>query len=868
MSPTTRSHWFLLCVSCTSAVALIGTNLHCSSGTTPAVARRPAFVTASATALPFAGKVSLGGEAGSSAREAAEALAKNLSRATGSPFALGPAGEQGIHLQLASSPEAPADLVAALRDLGPEAYALRARGDGQAWIVANDDRGLVYGAYRLLERLGFRFFFPNERWTVTPKPFSAELRVEEVVRPAFRKRRFAGTGGFGRNPAVDPQGQLAARWRTWMLQNGFGEEFHTAGHAGEAFNVRNREELLRHPEYLASVKGKRAPWSKSAKLDPSNPDAVALFVRDRLQSYREQLERHPSGSNSFAVSVEPSDGGGHCDSPACARIGGPSEQQFFLANAVARELASRYPGAHASIYAYNKHADIPELEIEPNVYVTLIPYAFRGNSSEPPEAFVEAWSRKKSPLSLYDYWAIPDWTADLPEFDFRSTPAKKLRFWKAHQVEGVVCESTYGAGPMGLAWYIAGHLMWDLALDPEALAADFFEKAFSDAAPPMRRMLERWASGFMLTRAELHSSFADLAEALGRSPTREVTARLADYAVYVQYLRLRHEYLEAEPEQEAARKRELLLLLWRAYDSAMLHTSRLHKLLLRGDADLAAALDPRRADLPIWKELRAPSVDEAMVMVSRGIRDFPRQDVGLKLFDGDLIACSGDADDATPEPGGGALTLVGANRLELTTPIGLRELRVELTSVMELRARLLGPGLEELSEIEVPAGDAPTVFAAELPKPGTYWLDLRAPKRSTVTVKAPPGVGVELQEFRIPASAPVDLFFCVPRSEKRVAIYSRSRIQPAAKRGFQLVDGAGRVVPAELGDAGHLLTAVVPPGQDGKVWTLKRAVAPNTALRLLNAPQRFALSRRALRVPAGALGERAPGAASASGRSR
>jgi hypothetical protein len=862
MSPTTRSHWLLLAASCVSAFTLITTNLQCSARPMEVSARRPASVEAARTPPPFGANVFLSTEAGATVREAAAALASRLSSATGATFTLGSPQAQGIYLLRAASPDAPADLVAELRTLGPEAYALRARGDGRVWLVANEDAGLVYGAYQLLERLGFRFYFPNERWTITPTLTVADLRVDEVFRPAFRKRRFAGTGGFGGNAALDPEHEVEARWRRWMLQNGFGEEFHTAGHAGEAFNQRNREELRLHPEYLASVKGRRVEWSKGAKLDPSNPGAVALFVRDRLQSFEEQLAKDPSRVNSFAVSVEPSDGGGHCDSPECERIGGPSEQQFFLANAVARELASRHPGAYASIYAYNKHADIPKLEIEPNVYVTLIPYAFRGNSSQPPEAFIEAWSRKKSPLSIYDYWSIPDWTADLPEFDFRATPAKKLRFWKAHAVEGFVSESTYSAGAMGLAWYVAGHLMWDLSRDPGTLAVEFFTKAFGNAAPPMERMLNRWASGFMLTRAELHSSFADLSEALRRSPSKEVTARLADYAVYVQYLRLRHDYLDAEPEQEAARKRELLIHLWRAYDSAMLDTSRLQKLLLRGDAELSAEFDPRRAELPIWKTLRAPSVEEVTAMVAQGVRDFPSQDVGLKQFAGDLTACT-DAPATAEDAPQGVLTLVGANRLELTVPPGMSELRLELSSAMDLQARLLGSASEELAVTEVPGGEASAVFSVALPHAGAYWLDLRAPKRSTVTVRTPPGVGVELQEFRIPASKPVDLFFCVPKFEKRVAVYSRSRIQPATKRGFELVDGGGRVVPAELSDAGHVLSAAVPPGQDGKVWTLRRAVAPNASLRLLNAPQRFALSRRALRVPVGALREPAPSVGSA-----
>jgi hypothetical protein len=780
-------------------------------------------------------------------------VAELLSRATGSIFRVSTAIEPGIRLLRADGQLAPLEMVKKLRGCGPEAFAIGSGVSGELNIVANSDEGLIYGAYEFLRSLGFRFYYPSPHWTIVPKLHDIEQPFPHFGKPAFRMRRFVGTGGFGKHLVMDPHGDLAQRWATWKLRNGFGGEFHVDGHSGEAFNIRHKQKLLEDPALLASVKGRRVAWSKIAKLDPSNPAAVDLYVKDRLAEFRAKKARDPHGPGSFAVSVEPADGGGHCDSVDCEKLGSISDREFLIANHVARALATEYPGARASLFAYNFHAQIPSIDIEPNVYVTLVPYAFQRDGDDP-EEFIAAWAQKKQPLSIYDYWSIPDWHHDLPAFDYSNVPGQKIRFWREHQVEGFLGETTYSSGAMGLGWYIAGRLLWDPDANPAAIAQEFYRLAFGDAANSMRRMLERWASGFLLNSIELRASFSDLRQAFHSESSPAIRQRLVDYAGYVQYLRLRHEYANASKQEKSPRKRALLLHLWRMHASSMVNTFRLQQLLLRGDRELANEFDPRNASLPVWKTLTPPTLEDALQFVSAGRRDFRDLGVQHKVYDGDLTLVQPDG----PEQGSPAsaglppLTLVGTNRLELTIPSQSRGFSAELRTNGLLRLNLRDGSAVTVARAELQASADARIFEISGLKPGNYTLDLRTAKTGVVRITFSDGLGIELETVRVPKAVPVpDLYFYVPQTEHAVALHDPIALPPTS--GAILLDPFGQQQPLERFDGGRLLIARASPEQRGKVWVLRRATSPDGALRLINVPQRLALTPAALRVPTSAL---------------
>jgi Domain of unknown function (DUF4838) len=787
-------------------------------------------------------------EAGPVVAQAAKDVADYLSRATNVAFAVKADGANGIALLLSNDPLVPKDIAERLRDKGRSAYVRRSTGDGRLLIVANHDDGLVFGAYQYLETLGIRFYFPSEHWTIVPQLADIEREEDQLVEPAFRMRQFVGTGGYGKAAAVDPEGRLSNRWETWKRRNGFGEEFHIDGHAGEGFNVRNREILLAHPEYLATVGGKRTPWSKAAKLDPTNEAGLKLYVADRLREYASKRARDPGGPGSFAVSVEPSDGGGHCDSTECERLGSVSDRAFFVANAVAKALRHHFPGARASLFAYNSHAKVPDIKIEPNVYVTIVPYAFQ-QSGEDPKTFIQDWSRAKSPLSIYDYWSIPDWVHDLPSFDFRTVPAERLRYWRAQKIEGVLGESSYSAGAIGLAWFVAGHLMWSPEANESELIAAFFRDSFRSAAPPLQAMLERWASGFLLNSIELRASFANVSAAFTRTVDTDVLARVADYAAYLQYLRLRYELVVAPATERVPRKRALLRHIWRIRDSAMVNTHRLQQLLLRGEPALATEFDAQNIALPIWRELAPPTLADAQAWIAGGLRDFPDLGVVPKQYGGPLVAVPRTDVPPPPHAWEVPLTLVGSQRLHLSLSEG-RDLSLPISAKGPLRVRLFA-GREMIAALELTAAGT-RVFSVLGLTANTYRLELLTGKNTNFTLFPIENVDLELEDLRVPKAVPVpDLYFYVPRGLTTLAIFDPIALPPGS--GVVLIDATGKEVPLVRRDGGRLLLATVTADQSGRTWRMRRAVCPNGSLRLLNAPQRLSLTSHGLRVPQQAL---------------
>jgi hypothetical protein len=621
----------------------------------------------------------------------------------------------------------------------------------------------------------------------------------------------------------------------------------------------NKAALLEHPDYLAKVNGVHVPWSIIAKLNPANSDAVKLYVDWTVKRFRLIRKTDP---NAFAVSVDPSDGGGHCNSEECMHIGdgSPSDQTYYIANQAARAIRAEFPDGWVNLYGYYEHAMPPSFALEPNVYISVIPYAFQ-RTGLTPEEFIRAWGRKARRIGMYDYWSIPDWSSDFPSFDFRNTPRERLRFWHDNNVEGFSAESTYSGGAMGPGWYVASRLMWNLDVDDKAVLDEWFELSFGPAQAPMRRMLERWAGGFTLIGNELALSYRDLAEAKRLAANNgAVLRRLADYGRYVEYLRLRHAFDTAAPADRVAAQRELIRHVWRIYHSAMIHSFRIFQLLVRGNSELAAQFPLTKLDAPEWKELRPISDAEIFDRIENQVRALPLLDFSTRRFSGELIPVPENLRPATATPVGAAvppqMSFVGQVNLSLQVPAGVRELAFQTGSEPPVRVQLRnsdgrmlydkptkGTGTRDIAmeDIKIP-----------LPGPGRYRLTLSLDKNTAVRVAMPRDVTATLLPFAVskgPGSPP--LYFFVPKGVRNVAIYDAVALPEVMQP--RLWNPAGTEVKAQVSEGRRMLLYPVADGEDGKIWRIARIVAPNGPIDILNAPSTFAFTPEALYVPADAL---------------
>jgi hypothetical protein len=520
---------------------------------------------------------------------------------------------------------------------------------------------------------------------------------------------------------------------------------------------------------------------------------------------------------------------------------------FYLANQVAKAVAKESPGGTVSVLAYSAHAALPTFPLEPNVYVAVVPEAWQ-RSTLTADELLDLWSKRTSALGIYTYWAIPDESRDLPGFDWRNVPRDSIRKWHRHGVKSVGLETSASVGNMGLGLYLAARLLWDPSTDDGALAEEFFRLSFKGAAAPMRRMLERWASEFLPIGPELALAYADLQEARRLAGgDAEVERRVRAFEEYTEYVRLWLEYAGTAPGPERlAKARELLVWLSRIQPGTMVSSYRMKAMvltLMESDAALRANFAHGQWQTEGWQ---ASSVPVAASEI-RGRLDEARsryKPLGLerKRFSGKLVPLASAATSTPSTPG--FMWFIGPTDFEFEVPPGRLRLQFEMLVSALTRGRIQGdvftmrsPDGQVVHRELIPTDGVARLIDVPTPVPGRYRLRVEDQK-AAFQLRPPAGVPMAFSWF-MSASLSPPLYFYVPKGLKRIAFYGWSAVP------VRLADGDGRPVPVERSS---LTFADVPPGQDGRVWSV-RDYKSNEPIRMLNAPQSFSLAPDTVMVP-------------------
>ena len=490
----------------------------------------------------------------------AKELQRWLKRVTGAEIPLSDEGRRAIVLGLAAEHPRAAKK-ARLDELGPEGFAVESRSD-RLLLLANTELGLQHAVYAFLEEIGCRWFFPDPVWTVVPKrpTLVVECRLRE--KPAFAFRRI----WYGWGPRTE---KLRRDYNAWLVHNRQLGHFRTdCGHAYDRYVPRRLFE--RHPEWFALVKGKRQP----TQLCTSNPEVQKRVIEGVLAVFRKDPGR-------VMASVEPNDGGGYCECERCKALGSVSDRVFHLAGVVAKALRKEFPDKWVGLYAYAFHADPPSRPLPPGVYVQVTT-GFRYTKLSFDQQ-VAAFRKLGATVGVYDYFSVYAWDWDLPGKAKAGRVyelAKAIRHYRELGLSTYDAESACNWGPNGLGYWMAAKLMWNPDLEPEALVEDFCTRAFGRAAPHVRRIYERWATGKPLTAARLRAAILDLAQAYEAEKDGAVVARLDRLAMYLHCLRLWLDYQRAakawpkaaSADQVIAAAKELIVFYRRLMDTGLVHT--------------------------------------------------------------------------------------------------------------------------------------------------------------------------------------------------------------------------------------------------------------------------------------------------------
>jgi hypothetical protein len=482
-----------------------------------------------------------------------------------------------------------------------------------------------------LHRQGCRWLLPSPKWWIIPegKPVTFDGREEGAPAFAYRRIWYA----YGTADAV-----LTGYYKTWSDANRLGgvAVFQT-GHSFTDIIGRKKAEFDAHPEYFAlrppptnapaALPAAREKDGENAGLENrdllkfcfSNPGLRALCLRDRTALLLAQRKANPAA---FMVSMDPSDGQGTCDCPACRKLGSTTDRVVSLANHVARGLRDAVPGGWVGMYAYATHREPPSIALESNIHVQVA-MAFN-RTAYTYDDLIRLWGEKAGSLGIRDYYGVEAWDFGLPGRIRGANPdyhRKRIPQYHAAGAVSVSAESNDNWGGQGPGFYVASRLLWNPADDVDAIVADYLKSAFGPAAAPMGELYAAFASDKDLGPTN-QARFYDLAyKALEQAGGPAVRARIVDVIAYLNYVHLFAEFEPVAPHTEPyyAALETLMNYAHRIQPRSMVAAYALARRLCNGNVKGKKDTFWMFGEKPVWKH-GAPYTDDEILAQAAGIR--------------------------------------------------------------------------------------------------------------------------------------------------------------------------------------------------------------------------------------------------------
>ena len=383
--------------------------------------------------------------------------------------------------------------------LGDEGFTVRTVGPNLV-IAGGRLRGTMYGVCTFLEDvLGCRWYTS----TVSKIPKTPTIRfgwLNITQRPDFEYREPYYTDAWdpdwaARNKVNGYSTRLDETRGGKISYNGFCHTFDSLVPTDKYFND--------HPEYFSLLDGVRKGGQYEGQLCLTNPEVLRIVTDTVLKWISEKPELK-------IVSVTQNDNGNYCRCEKCAAVdaeeGSPSGLMLRFVNAVADEVAKKYPDHLIDTFAYQYTEKPPKItKPRPNVRVRLCsidccqyhPYETCPRS----KTFVEnlkGWhSITNNELYIWHYntnfgfYMLP--LPDLEEL------AADIPLYKRSGVVGMFCQGTYtaGNGPYGgggwmddLKQFLIAKMLWNTRVDVGKIRKDFLYGYYGKAGKPIGEYLD------------------------------------------------------------------------------------------------------------------------------------------------------------------------------------------------------------------------------------------------------------------------------------------------------------------------------------------------------------------------------------------
>lgn len=631
----------------------------------------------------------------------------------------------------------------------------------------------------------------------------------------------------------------------------------------------------------------------------------AEFVRDRLALNLKQWgSYHP---NTRYVTTDAADGAGDCEGDKCRDLlrSGPygayltpdqqnqdssrADRYFHFTNEIAKFIEYWFgPGYGVGVLSYSSRSDIPSIPIRSNILVQPVPTSRPDNVTQ--EEFHKAWGEKRTNnpwgkfrLSVTKLWALTNTNFDAPKISPK-TVYTEIKWALDNGVSAIIVQNTHSSLTIGMHMLGLNEQIWS-ADDPnyEAHLSEWFALAFGPAAPPIRRMFERWWDYFEWTQNEVGASCRDMLEAQQIADTVGVSAqmqtRIDHVKGYVWHLYLNERVLDRraqwEVDQNNSNKQnayegamnELFNHIWAMYPSNVLHSYRLHRSNFWKMPDAIVNEDGTAGAVP-------GSYTERWLITNSAsnrwhyIREWSSQELQAKMVSGAkklMVSRRQFSSDLAPLTSTGDTEVVNTITYLREAKFALYKEANDVTITMRTFGTVKANNLPIRVDVTSPAGNSFTYKAIVNPNNVQVWT------ATPITIKGSAGLyQIEVVNpsdstrwnWQVPRNVPfsmVDelrnntgdydnqtmyLYFYVPMGETKIVMSYNT------KQAITFRDPAGHEVTT-LPTGQYQWSCEVPAGQDGKVWSFARGLDANNVAQIgfENCPRVLAWSAEQLLVP-------------------
>ncbi len=375
--------------------------------------------------------------------------------------------------------------------------------NGNLILAGGGTRGTLYATYHFLEEnVGIRWWNPWEETVPAPGILSVPV-IDKLGKPAFSYRDIYMTYGHD-------EGRFAIRNR--LNRDGdspVGAQYGGSRDYGPPYHVHTFYKILSPDKYYADhpdwfiIRGPGGPTVSNSQLAMSNPamrqEFLKLFREMIRKSHQDAKAKGLPVPDVFSVSQE--DNTVSFATPADTELlkandGAESAILIDFINFLIDNIQDEFPEVYIDTLAYFTGEKAPST-IRPRDNVVIRLCDTQGNLLLPMTSernlvfskYVEGWSKVAKNLRVWDYNIT---------FKFPSAPtptlhtyAPDLRFYRAHNVEGVFNEFEY---PMttdmrDLKVWVLCKMLEDPDRDADALKNEFIDSYYGAAAPYMHEYL-------------------------------------------------------------------------------------------------------------------------------------------------------------------------------------------------------------------------------------------------------------------------------------------------------------------------------------------------------------------------------------------